>query len=213
MTEITHCPNCKTELKGGLRSKVQLLNSKEIDIINEYNSTQSKAYCTNCGKELAKKYKAQLLVEKEEIANKIRRLINLIPVISIHTPLNWDYKVITMVTGQTTTGTGVLTEFTSSLSDLFGGQSKKHNQKIKAGEYLCYAQLRKQTLDVGGNAVIATDIDYAELGSVKGMIMVCMAGTAIKLNNLDVLGQKRANHIAEVVSLNERLIHLTNLDA
>jgi hypothetical protein len=37
---------------------------------------------------------------------------------------------------------------------------------------------------LGGNAVIATDIDYAEVGGVRAMLMVCMAGTAVRLNNL-----------------------------
>lgn len=73
---------------------------------------------------------------------------------------------------------------------------------------MCFAQLRKQTLDIGGNAVIATDIDYSELGASKGMIMVCMAGTAIKLKNPNVLGEQKANQIDELVVVNDRLYHL-----
>ena len=58
-----------------------------------------------------------------------------------------------MVTGQTTTGTGVLTEFTSSFTDFFGVQSGRHNKKLKDGEDMCKVQLRTQTLNMGGNAV------------------------------------------------------------
>ena len=76
---------------------------------------------------------------------------------------------------------GVVSEFTSSFTDLFGVQSGRFNKKLKAGEDICFAQLRKQALDLGGNAVIATDIDYSEVGGGKGMLMVCMGGTAIKL--------------------------------
>jgi hypothetical protein len=36
---------------------------------------------------------------------------------------------------------------------------------------------------LGGNAVIAADVDYAEVGGGKGMLMVCMAGTAVKVLN------------------------------
>ena len=117
-----------------------------------------------------------------------------------------------MVTGQSTTGTGVIAELTSSFSDLFGVQSGRFNKKLKGGEDICFAQLRKQTLDLDGNAVIATDIDYSEVGGDKGMFMVCMGGTAIKLKNTNILGQERANKIIELIQLNERIKILYSYD-
>lgn len=75
---------------------------------------------------------------------------------------------------------------------------------------MCFAQLRKQALDLGGNAVIATDIDYSEVGGEKGMLMVCMGGTAIKLKNTSALGQDRANKIDELIKLNERNLILNS---
>ena len=117
-----------------------------------------------------------------------------------------------MVTGQSTTGTGVISEFTSSFSDLFGVQSGRFNKKLKAGENMCFALLRKQTIDIGGNAVIATDIDYSEVGGEKGMLMVCMGGTAIKLKNTEILGQERAQNIDEITKLNNRLKTLNSFD-
>ena len=36
-----------------------------------------------------------------------------------------------------------------------------------------------KTVCLGGNAVIATDIDYGEVGGAKAMLMVCMTGTAV----------------------------------
>jgi len=208
MDEITKCPNCGTELKGGLMSSVKLLNSEKTSVINEYYDKKSDGYCSKCGKELYSKYKSELLTEKDKLTTKIQQLIKNLPVISTHSPLNWDYNILDMVTGQSTTGTGVISEFTSSFTDLFGAQSGRHNTKLKAGEDMCFTQLRKQTLDQGGNAVIATDIDYSELGASKGMIMVCMAGTAVKLNNSEVLGEEKAKLINELIKINDRLRHL-----
>ena len=208
MSELTHCPNCQAELKSGLMSSTKLLERNVVNVINEYHEQTSDAYCSKCGKDLYEKYSSTLHKEKKTIANKMRRLISSVPVISTHSPLNWDYDILDMVTGQSTTGTGVISEFTSSFTDLFGAQSGRHNKKLKSGEDMCFAQLRKQALDIGGNAVIATDIDYSELGAGKGMIMVCMAGTAVKLKNLDVLGQQKAKTIDELVTLNDRLRHL-----
>ena len=163
-TEFTDCPHCKTKLKSGLLSSVTLLNDDKIDIINEYSDDQFDAYCTKCGNELYSICSKLLIEEKQKLTLEIYDLMDSIPVISIHTPYNWEYEILEMVTGQSTTGTGVISEFTSSFTDLFGVQSKHYNQKLKYGENMCFAQLRKQTLDLGGNAVIGTDIDYSEVG-------------------------------------------------
>jgi uncharacterized protein YbjQ (UPF0145 family) len=207
-TEFTDCPNCKTKLKSGLLSSVTLLNDDKIDVINEYIDNPSDAYCTECGNDLYAKYYHILIEEKKKLTQEMYNLIDSIPVISIHTPLNWKYDILEMVTGQSTTGTGVVSEFTSSFTDLFGAQSGRYNQKLKAGENMCLAQLRKQTLDLGGNAVIGTDIDYSEVGGQKGMLMVCMGGTAINVINIEVLGKDRADNIVRVKELNERIDEL-----
>lgn len=208
MSETKTCPNCQAELKSGLMSSVKLLSSKKTAIINEYHGEISEVYCNKCGNELYEKYKWQLDSEKNKLSKQLQSLISNIPVISTHTPLNWDYEIIEMVTGQSTTGTGVITEFTSSFTDLFGAQSGRHNKKLKAGETMCFNQLRKQSLDLGANAIIATDIDYSEVGAGKGMLMVCMAGTAVKLKNPDVLGKVKSEKIEKLVSINDRFRHL-----
>lgn len=208
--EIKECPNCTAPLKGGLMSSNTLLSQYKIDLINEYNENPSSYYCNKCGNELYKEFKNKLKLDITGIISLLENLIINIPVISTHTPMNWQYRVLDMVTGQSSTGTGVVTEFTSTFTDIFGAQSGMHNQKLKEGENICFAKLRKQTLDLGGNAVIATDIDYSEVGSGRGILMVCMAGTAIVLNNVEILGTERASKIIQIQELNTRLQYLNN---
>jgi hypothetical protein len=62
---------------------------------------------------------------------------------------------------------------------------------------------------MGGNAIIAVDIDYSEMGGEKGMIMVCMSGTVVKLNNLDVLDQYKVDSIKKISFLADKL-HVSN---
>lgn len=45
------------------------------------------------------------------------------------------------------------------------------------------ATLRTKALLMGGHAILGTDIDYSEVGGGKGMLMVCMAGTAVRFNS------------------------------
>ncbi len=209
MSEITTCPNCKASLKSGVFSSNEAFGSDSVKIINEYHDVKSDAYCNKCGGELLKKYTNLMTSEKKRLGEKLKELFSSIPVVSTHSPFKWDYEVIDMVTGQSTTGTGVITEFTSSFTDLFGVQSGRHNEKLKVGEDLCFAQLRRKTLDLGGNAVIGTDIDYSEVGGNRGMLMVCMAGTSVNLKNTEVLGKDRSERIDEIKNLNSRFQHLS----
>lgn len=206
------CPSCNTKLKSSLIGGIQILNDNKTRVINEYHSPKSDAYCNKCGNGLYDKYKAVAAKEKSDLSNRISELLVSVPVITISAPQKWDYDIIGMITGQSTTGTGVVSEFASSFTDLFGMQSGKFNKKLKTGEDYCFAQLKLQALNAGGNAVIATDIDYSEVGGDKGMLMVCMAGTAVKINNLEVLGSTKSTQINELISSNERIQHLNTLD-
>lgn len=208
MSELTNCPNCDTELKSGLLSSIKLLEPEKTAIINEYHNDGAEGYCTNCGKETFKEYNTKLNSERSGLTEIVKNLIANVPIVSTHSPHKWDYDILDIVTGQSTTGTGVITEFTSSFTEFFGAQSGRHNKKLKKGENFCFAQLRKQALDIGGNAIIATDIDYAELGSIKGMIMVCMTGTAVNLKNLDVLENRKSERLKDLVVANKRLLYL-----
>lgn len=164
MNEINNCPNCNSSIKGGIISGTTLLTKKATALINEYTELKAEGYCSKCGKTYYEQAEEKFNEEKINLNSYLKKNISIVPVISTHSPLNWDYKILGMVTGQSTTGTGVMTEFTSYLTDLFGSQSNRHNQKLKAGEDLCFTQLRIQTLNMGGNAVITTDIDYSEVG-------------------------------------------------
>jgi len=68
-------------------------------------------------------YKNQLHGEFTTLTEKFKQIIHFLPVISTHTPHNWKYDVLEMVTGQSVGGTGIMTEFSSTFSDLFGTQS------------------------------------------------------------------------------------------
>jgi hypothetical protein len=73
----------------------------------------------------------------------------------------------------------------SGFTDLIGAQSGTYNKKLADGEKLCQSQIKIKTLELGGNAIVGVDIDYSEVGGGKGMLMVCMAGTAINLVNIN----------------------------
>lgn len=205
MNELISCPNCGAKLKSGVFSQNSILTDERLELIAEMNNTLKKI---GCGKCLGDEYTNALVQFRQsriEMQSNIQIEINNIPIITAHSPYNWDYQVLGFATGQSTTGTGLFSEMESSWTDFFGMQSESYNRKIANGEQLCAMQVRSKAIQMGGNAVIALDIDYSELGGGKGMIMVCMSGTIVKLNNMDVLSADKVESIKKIGELKEQL--------
>jgi hypothetical protein len=71
--------------------------------------------------------------------------------------------------------------------------------------------LRVRALDHGCNAIVAADIDYAEVGGTRAMLMVCMTGTAIRLHNTECLDREAAQALAGLPDLYARVQQLAGL--
>jgi uncharacterized protein YbjQ (UPF0145 family) len=144
--------------------------------------------------------------QKAEIESRLQQIIHFIPVMTCPTPVNWEYEVLGMVSAQTTSGTGFATELSRSFNDFFGSGSQTTNRKIERATNLCKSDLRVQCVRQGGNAVISTDIDFNEIGAGStNMLMVCMAGTAIRVTNMENFSTKNRDTIIEVIELTEKL--------
>nr|MBI1231346.1 heavy metal-binding domain-containing protein [Cytophagales bacterium] len=169
-----------------------------------------------------KEYELQLK-NKSELKNsnssKIKELINFVPIVTLHTPQDWKYQSLQIVSAQSVTGTGVITEIASSWTDFFGMESGRYNEKLKTGEDNCKSILRFQALQMGGNAILGADIDYSEAGAGKGMLMVCMAGTAVKITNLRELNYNEdalndlQNRVAEIREVESELNVLSKYES
>ncbi len=209
MSNITSCPNCGAKIKDGMFSSNFLISDIKSELIAEINNTPKITGCNKCLSDIYEEAFSKFVAYRKKIQDEIVEHIKNVPVITTHSPFNWDYKVLGLVTGQSTTGTGLFTEVGASWTDFFGLQSQSYNRKIASGEELCLQQIRSKTVRMGGNAVIAVDIDYSEMGGEKGMIMVCISGTAVKLNNLEVLDQYKVESIKKISFLADKL-HASN---
>lgn len=220
-----NCPNCNEEIKNGLIKSNNLFSQDSIDFINSELNLKAEVYCDACGSQLLKEAKIvsiekqkDMVKDAEEAKLTIKSLkatlssrnatlvyylnqnITNIPIITTHTPYNWEYTSLELVSGQTITGTGLVSEVFSDFTDFFGAKSNSFTAKLSKSEVFVLNQLKAKTVQLGGNAVIATDIDYGEAGAGKGMLMVCAAGTAISLNNLEVLEDKKKRKVSDIVS-------------
>lgn len=184
----SECVNCGATLKTGLLSSNEALPGYKLQIINAVQSDALEGACNKCGDDLFKEAAAILKSEDASLKQAVRSILPTLPVVSIHSPVGWEYDVIGMVTAQSVTGTGIFSDVASAFTDLFGTQSGTYNAKIREGENLCRVSLRAQAIELGGNAIVAADIDYAEVGGQRAMLMVCMTGTAVKITNPERIG-------------------------
>lgn len=197
------CPNCGKSV-GGFFSNDVLVPQSKTDFLNNQLNRDTEAYCTDCYSGLANEIVFSLQQEKSEMENRLKKIIQFIPILSSQSHPKWEFEIIDLVTAQTTSGTGFMTELSRSFNDFFGGTSGTMNRKVANATELCKSDLRIQCIKAGGNAVISTNIDYTEIGSgSSNMLMVCISGTAIKINNLEVL--KNNEYISEVLELTEKL--------
>lgn len=208
---MKNCPHCKAEIKQTLISNNFLLDQYMVDFINEFTQQSYENYCKSCYKKEHNKALATYQEQTEACKDFLKKNIDNVPIVTVQDPKNWNYSVISMVTSQSVTGTGVLSEITSSWSDFFGTQSGSFRSKLIEGENICKNQLRIACLELGGNAIIASDIDYSEAGAGKGMLMVCIAGTAVKASNLSEMGYN-AKIIAELEANTKKLFWLSSFN-
>lgn len=181
------CPNCNAELKKAVFGGNLPYNGEVTRFIHDFTSSTAPAYCEKCGKGLIDEARKQANIQQSNNKATLNQNIHHIPLLTLPAPPQWAFQPIGLITAQSVTGTGVFSEFASDWTDFFGTQSKTYNKKIAGGEQICQTQLRLKCIELGGNAILGVDIDYAEVGGAKGMLMVCMTGTAVLLDNTEVL--------------------------
>ncbi len=183
-----YCPNCKAQLKDSMFGTNKMLAQSVTDVINAANEKETLGYCNKCGDDLfvtsLSKLRGDIKRLKHDLATSYQIAI---PAITIPNPAKWEYEVLGLVTAQSVTGTGLFSEVNMTISDALGKESESMNKKIAEAEIVCVNRLRDKTVEMGGNAIVALNIDYSEIGSLRGMLMVCCTGTAIKITNTTIL--------------------------
>lgn len=96
---------------------------------------------------------------------------------------NFENHVITdylgFCTGECVLGTGFLSSFDASISDLLGSSSSLYEEKLGNAKQLAFDELCNNARRLGANAIIGLDIDYTTFSS--DIIGVIANGTAVKI--------------------------------
>lgn len=85
-----------------------------------------------------------------------------------------------LVTGEAILGANIFKDFFAGIRDIVGGRSAAYEEELRRAKDIAIAEMVQQAQSLGGNAVIAVDLDYETIGGGTGnMLMVSASGTAI----------------------------------
>ena len=86
-----------------------------------------------------------------------------------------------LVAGEAVVGGNVASDLVANLRDLVGGRSTSYERLLARARDTALDQLEEEASDLGADAVIGLDIDYQSVGPSGSLMMVSVAGTAVRL--------------------------------
>ena len=86
-----------------------------------------------------------------------------------------------LVSGEAILGANIFKDFFAGIRDIVGGRSGAYEGELRKAKDLAIEEMCEQARQMGGNAVIAVDLDYETISTAHGggMLMVTAAGTAV----------------------------------
>jgi len=88
-------------------------------------------------------------------------------------------KYLGIVTGEAILGANIFKDFFAGIRDIVGGRSAAYEEELRKAKDIAIQEMTMQAHSLGGNAVIAVDLDYETIGTNGSMLMVSASGTAV----------------------------------
>jgi len=90
-------------------------------------------------------------------------------------------KYLGLVSGEAILGANIFKDFFASIRDIVGGRSAAYEKELQKAKEIAIEEMIEQAKALGGNAILAVDLDYETIGIGQGgnMLMVSASGTAV----------------------------------
>ncbi len=92
-------------------------------------------------------------------------------------------KYLGLVSGEAILGANIFKDIFASIRDIVGGRSASYEKELRTAKEIAINEMIDQARVLGGNAVIAVDLDYETVGQGGSMLMVSACGTAVLLED------------------------------
>ena len=120
-------------------------------------------------------------IQKQKIEEIEKKFLELKKNFKLTTGYNFDgYEIaeyLGIYSGEVVLGTGFISEFSASLSDIMGNRSNTFAKKMSAAKQGALQNLMKNALVAGANALIGVDFDYVTFEN--NIMGVSANGTAV----------------------------------
>ena len=89
-------------------------------------------------------------------------------------------RYIGLVTGEAILGANIFKDMFASIRDIVGGRSASYEEELGRARHIALQEMMEQARALGGNAIVAVDLDYETISPGSGnMLMVSASGTAV----------------------------------
>jgi uncharacterized protein YbjQ (UPF0145 family) len=82
--------------------------------------------------------------------------------------------------GEAVMGANLFKDLFASIRDIVGGRSGSYEEELTRARKIAFAEIEQEARAMGANAVVGIDIDYQVIGDKGSMLMVSIAGTAVR---------------------------------
>ena len=86
-----------------------------------------------------------------------------------------------IVTGEVIVGANIFKDMFAGIRDIVGGRAGAYESTLRNARREAFAELETEAKKLGANAVVGVDIDYEVVGQGGSILMVSVAGTAVRL--------------------------------
>ena len=90
-------------------------------------------------------------------------------------------KYCGVVAGEVILSTDVFKDMFAGIRYLTGARAGSNERELQKARELALQELQAHAIQLGANAVVGADLDYAILGTAHSMLMVSDSGTAVVL--------------------------------
>jgi uncharacterized protein YbjQ (UPF0145 family) len=92
-------------------------------------------------------------------------------------------ETLGMVSGEAILGANIFKDLFASVRDIVGGRSAAYEKELRKAKEIAIQEMENECAALGGDAVVAVDLDYESLqiGQGGNMLMVSASGTAVRL--------------------------------
>ena len=88
-------------------------------------------------------------------------------------------KYLGLVSGEAILGANIFKDLFAGIRDIIGGRSAAYEAELKKAKNIAIQEMIEETKSLGGNAIIAVDLDYETIAANGSMLMVAASGTAV----------------------------------